>query len=230
MLRKFFLILLLAPGLLLGFPPTKNPDSGNKSKGETVSLPTQKQAPVQATIIQKDPGDGDGGGTGGTGGTATPPAYDITTSPGYPWGPNPATPSDVLLENQSLGVNQSLVSQNGSYRVILQGDGNLVIYNGSHPTWDSTTSGYWVGPTGRLTMQSDGNLVIYNSNYYPYWDIGKNPHFDPAAGRYGYYLKIQNDGNLVVYNRWGIDPNYFYAVYGYGLAMWDCHYSHGNRH
>ncbi|WP_285726949.1 hypothetical protein [Geothrix rubra] len=207
MLRKIFLTLLFAPALLMGMPPITDGSGGT------------------------------GGGTGGTGGgtgstTPTLPAYDITTSPGYPWGPIPTLPGDTLLENQSLGVGQSLVSQNGAYRVLLQGDGNLVVYNGNLTVayWDSATSGYWIGSSGRLTMQSDGNLVIYNSNNYPYWDIGQNTHFQPAMGRYGYYLKIQNDGNLVVYTRWGIDPSYFYQYYGYNLATWDCHYSQGNRH
>lgn len=142
--------------------------------------------------------------------------------------------TDTLLENQSIGVNQSLISENGAYRAILQVDGNFVIYNGSHPIWDSCTSNWgMIGANGRLIMQSDGNLVIYNSNNYPYWDIGAKTKFDNGgayASRGGYYLKMQNDGNLVVYMRWGTDPILFYSQYGYNLATWDCRFSHGNRH
>lgn len=171
----------------------------------------------------------DGGTGGGTGGTVTLPSYSITTAPGYPWGPVPTMPTNALLEGQSLGMNQSLVSRNGIYRMTLQTDGNLVIYWYATPIWDSRTSGYYLGNNGRLTMQSDGNLVIYDTNGYAYWDT-HNTYFTPPLPRAGNYLLLQDDGNLVIYTRYGEDPALFQSMYNMSLAVWDSHYSQGNRH
>lgn len=53
---------------------------------------------------------------------------------------------------------------------VMQGDGNLVIYNGLQGTgsavWGSGTQG---NPGAFLRMQDDGNLVIYNSQGAPIW-------------------------------------------------------------
>lgn len=49
----------------------------------------------------------------------------------------------------------------GGFRAVLQGDGNLVVYNAaSHPLWASNTNNH---PGALLAIQSDGNLVIYDS-------------------------------------------------------------------
>jgi hypothetical protein len=47
--------------------------------------------------------------------------------------------------------------------VVMQGDGNLVIYdaNGT-PVWASNTSGH---PGAYLIVQSDGNVVVYQGVY-----------------------------------------------------------------
>lgn len=176
-----------------------------------------------------DDGGGTGGGTGGTGGGTTLPSYSITTAPGYPWGEIPIMPTNVLLQGQSMSMGQSLVSRNGIYRMVLQVDGNLVVYQYATPIWDSATSGYYLGNNGKLTMQSDGNLVIYDTNGRPYWDT-YNTHFNPPSPRIGYYLIMQDDGNLVLYTRYGEDPGLFLSMYSMSLAVWDSHYNQGNRH
>jgi len=49
--------------------------------------------------------------------------------------------------------------QNGSYRMVMQGDGNLVGYTqASRPVWASNTNG---NTPDVLALQSDGNLVLY---------------------------------------------------------------------
>jgi hypothetical protein len=105
-----------------------------------------------------------------------------------------ADPSDTLGANQSLKVNQSLISQNQQYEVVLQGDGNLVIYSlaggKSTPLWASETAGK--GATVAV-MQGDGNFVLYNGNT-PVWATG-------TGGNPGAYLIMQNDGNLVIYSQ-----------------------------
>jgi hypothetical protein len=52
----------------------------------------------------------------------------------------------------------------GPYRLIMQTDGNLVIYNGhNQPIWATMTNGQGSGPH-RLKIQRDGNLVLYASS------------------------------------------------------------------
>jgi hypothetical protein len=50
---------------------------------------------------------------------------------------------------------------------VMQGDGNLVIYDqGGQPVWSSNT---WENPGSRLIVQNDGNVVIYNPDNIPIW-------------------------------------------------------------
>jgi titin len=65
-----------------------------------------------------------------------------------------------LVSNATLASNGSIYSPNGTYRLSMQGDGNLVEYNGSTVVFASGTSGH---PGASVTMQGDGNLVIYLS-------------------------------------------------------------------
>ena len=55
----------------------------------------------------------------------------------------------------------------GGDKLIMQEDGNLVIYkaNGS-PIWASGTNG---SAGSRLDVQDDGNVVIYNASNQPIW-------------------------------------------------------------
>lgn len=98
--------------------------------------------------------------------------------------------SDRLLSGQNLLQGQQLVSANGWYRLILQNDGNLVIYSkGGSFVWSTQTQG---SGAVRLSMQADGNLVLYRSNGTFVW----NPGMSLGAGQ---YAVLQNDGNFVVY-------------------------------
>lgn len=92
-----------------------------------------------------------------------------------------------LSPNESLTPGQSLT--NGSYRFILQTDGNLVLYKGSNPLWSSRTDGIAIR---EAIMQSDGNFVLYRHNNTPVWSSG-------TAGKNGGYLVLQSDGNVVIY-------------------------------
>ena len=42
---------------------------------------------------------------------------------------------------------------NGRYRLVFQGDGNLVLYEGGHPWWSTKTDRQ---PTTQCIMQTDG--------------------------------------------------------------------------
>jgi hypothetical protein len=79
-------------------------------------------------------------------------------------------------------------------RMVLQKDGNLVVYGYKGGTqkalWATGTSGQSVASA---VFQCDGNLVLYNSAGKALWDSG-------TWGQGGNKLVVQTDGNLVIYN------------------------------
>jgi hypothetical protein len=92
--------------------------------------------------------------------------------------------------------NSSVVSLNDSYHLIMQEDGNLVLYQltGSRGQvrthiWASHTNGHAVS---RCIMQTDGNLVIYNTENKHIWASG-------TPGHKGSHLEVQDDGIAVIY-------------------------------
>ncbi len=97
---------------------------------------------------------------------------------------------DKLNSGESLRRGESLTSANGRFKLLMQRDGNLVLYGpGNRPLWSSGTEG---GPVERCTMQRDGNLVLYLHNGEPVW--ASNTERNPDS-----FLLLQNDGNLVIY-------------------------------
>ncbi|RSM34834.1 hypothetical protein DMA12_46630 [Amycolatopsis balhimycina DSM 5908] len=106
---------------------------------------------------------------------------------------------DRLTTDQRLNIDDEIVSGNGRVRLIMQGDGNLVLYrtDDGNPLWASGTAGT---PASYAIMQGDGNLVVYDSAGTPFWSSA-------TGGNPGAFLVIQDDGNLVVY---GVD----------GAALW----------
>jgi len=110
--------------------------------------------------------------------------------------------SSSLTTEQSLGVEQRIVSDNGDYQLVLQSDGNLVLYGlkGRVPggaTWATGTDGQ--GGT-MAVLQRDGNFVLYGSR-------GRVPGgalwASGTDGQDVVSLVMQNDGNLVLYRRDG---------------------------
>ncbi len=99
--------------------------------------------------------------------------------------------SSVLAPNQSLFTNQSLNSPDGRFQLIMQSDGNLVIYRlaNHHPLWATGTNGKDVM---RAIMQTDGNFVLYDFHGHAVWASGTN-------GKNNAFLVMQSDGNLVIY-------------------------------
>lgn len=83
----------------------------------------------------------------------------------------------------------SIVSDNGNYKVTLQQDGQLVIFGpNSKPIWSLQTG---CGMNGLLWLVS-GDLFAYDSNYHTTWRTQNN-----FVG--GGQLIMQDDGNLVLY-------------------------------
>jgi hypothetical protein len=95
--------------------------------------------------------------------------------------------SDRLNPNDRLLQGQFITSADGRFTLILQGDGNLVLYKpGGRPIWATGTS----GPVTEAVMQQDGNFVLYTPQG-PIW----------ASNTQGNNVLVaQNDGNLVMYN------------------------------
>jgi len=100
--------------------------------------------------------------------------------------PDTLKPNDKLLPK-----NQMISSRDGRFSLVMQTDGNLVLYrNGaSQALWASDTNGKQVG---FAIMQGDGNFVIYAPGGAALWAAGT--HGNPGSP-----LILQDDGNLVIY-------------------------------
>ena len=93
-----------------------------------------------------------------------------------------------LQPGQSLSPGWQIQSPDRNYRMVMQSDGNLVLYTGNTAKWASGTS----VANSDLEMQSDGNLVIYAPGHAAVWASN-------TAGKNGSVLFGQNDGNFVLY-------------------------------
>lgn len=102
-----------------------------------------------------------------------------------------ASAKDRLNPGECLAPNQQLDSSNGCFKLIMQGDGNLVIYRVSNGAamWSSKSSR---SCTNRVCMQNDGNFVAYDCHDKPTWKSG-------TSRNEGSSVVMQGDGNLVIY-------------------------------
>ncbi len=130
-------------------------------------------------------------------GTNQPSAQPPTREPSaeepaeaVPDAPAPAEYVHELEPGQRLYPGATLYSPSHAYRLVMQGDGNLVVYKGGTALWSSGTAGN-VG--ANAVMQGDGNLVVYRSSGKAIWSSGTGHH--PGA-----ILDMQDDGNLVIYS------------------------------
>jgi hypothetical protein len=99
---------------------------------------------------------------------------------------------DTLLDGTTLTAGEALVSDSHAYNLVMQADGNLVLYQGAlqagTPLWSSGTDG---DKGAVLTLGGDGNLVIH---------VGTNPVWTSNTANFaGDFLKLQDDNNLVIY-------------------------------
>lgn len=101
-----------------------------------------------------------------------------------------------LNPGEGLGNGESLISCDRRFRLTMQTDGNLVLYQeGAGALWWTGTQGN-SGRNVSAFMQTDGNLVVYAnpwSSWVPLWHAG-------TWGQPGSRLALQDDGNLVIYN------------------------------
>lgn len=107
--------------------------------------------------------------------------------------PNPPATRHALIQGDVLQTDQSLVSSNGKYRLLMQQDCNLVLYRSDgRALWSSKTN----GKSSRCwtVMQGDGNLVLYDGNNRAWWaTYTMKPPGNVAV--------LQDDGNFVVYTQ-----------------------------
>jgi hypothetical protein len=109
----------------------------------------------------------------------------------------------VIPPNTRLSMGQAVTSDNGQYTLVMQSDGNLVLYRKDGVVRFAT---YQYG-NNFAQMQGDGNFVVYNSIPQALWHT-------VTWGNPGAFLNVQTDGNLVVYSNslvplWniGADPS-----------------------
>jgi prepilin-type N-terminal cleavage/methylation domain-containing protein len=104
-------------------------------------------------------------------------------------------PATILASGGSLSVNQKLTSPNNQYYLIMQGDGNLVLYTAANvPLWASNTGG--TPSTLALMQKGDGNFVVYTASGSPTWASN-------TSGNPGAYLSLNNNGVLAIYTASG---------------------------
>jgi hypothetical protein len=100
----------------------------------------------------------------------------------------------ALRQGYQLGIGAELKSPLGRFRLIMQSDGNLVLYRVSdyRAIWSSNTAN-----TGayRAIMQYDGNFVVYTGT-----NVAVAKWATHTVGQPANYLLVQDDGNLVIYS------------------------------
>ena len=108
---------------------------------------------------------------------------------------------EVMQENNVLKEGYQIISSMCEYQLIMQGDGNLVVYSFEFgmdnpiALWNSATSDK-TSETAYFVAQSDGNLVVYTTESNTVlWNSGTS-----GQGTGPYKLVMQDDGNLVYYD------------------------------
>jgi surface antigen len=105
------------------------------------------------------------------------------------WSSN--TTNHLLKPKEILRPGQYLRSDDRAYQVVMQHNGNLVIYDRHHTAvWESATS----APGSHLVMGPGGSLTIYGP-------LGKELWSTNTPGHPGAYASLETDGNLVVYRK-----------------------------
>jgi len=121
----------------------------------------------------------------------------------------------ILRDDQRLNIRESLFSPNGEYELIMQEDGNLVLYHRTtnNATWSTKTTGQSVAAA---VMQKDGNFVLYGYNGEVRWS-------SDTANHPGSFLTLNNEGFLIIYagSKWipKAIPPIFGDVFIYGKSI-----------
>jgi len=100
--------------------------------------------------------------------------------------------NDSTLELMRLKVNDSIFSENRRFHMIMQSDGNLVLYGPNGAVWNSATM------TGGsyAVMKATGTLIVKSPSERVLWS--SRTHVKGGAK-----FLLQNDGNFVIYSLGG---------------------------
>lgn len=93
---------------------------------------------------------------------------------------------DVLRPGTAMRTGTYLASPNGTYRLTVQGDGNVVLTKNGTPLRSTKTTGT-IDPV--LVLREDGLLAVYSSSDRPAWQSGTTGYAVSA-------LTLDNSGNL----------------------------------
>jgi hypothetical protein len=128
---------------------------------------------------------------------------------------NRVTGRSYLRSGEKLDVQDYLVSSNGLYFAVMQGDGSFVLYHttgGANPTPDSnrpygvvcSAQGYTIEQNMCfVTMQMNGNFVLYYRNDDIQDSLWATNTAQSAPGQY--IAVLHDNGNFAIYS--GSDPN-----------------------
>jgi hypothetical protein len=106
--------------------------------------------------------------------------------------------SNTLRVGNAISGRSELHSPNGHFRLVAQGDGNLVLYAGTKALWATGTR----GRSATLQLNPDGNLVLY-TDHRPAWTAS-------TVGSGATYLTLADTGGLGLYASQGLvwSPGY----------------------
>jgi hypothetical protein len=112
--------------------------------------------------------------------------------------------TNILQSGAQLVAGQYLVSTNGRFKAVMQGDGNFVVYDGGRALWASMQN--WGAPgSATISMQGDGNLCMYPTTETRYGGSNWCSYQRLNIPLYGNHkLIMQDDGNLVMYKSDGV--------------------------
>jgi hypothetical protein len=103
--------------------------------------------------------------------------------------PSPPTPSHFMREGQALPPDQFIESDNGAFRVLMQKDGNCVVYRSDgQPNWESGSD----DPGSELRLERTGLLQVITPNDRSVW----HSSYEGVVGFYR--LRLLDDGDLIV--------------------------------
>lgn len=102
---------------------------------------------------------------------------------------NSFIPTISIKNGYALTDNDVLLSKNNGYKLVMQSDGNAVVYNtiNNSPIYHTRTSG--IGAKHNFVMQNDGNLVLYAD--------GRPSFYTNTAGNYS-FMNFSDKGELSV--------------------------------
>jgi hypothetical protein len=122
--------------------------------------------------------------------------------------------SSQLAQGSSLAAGQNITSKNGRYRLAMQTDGNVVVYDAptSRPLWDSRTAGSG-GSSLHHCLRYNGDMAPYtaelcvDSSTRTVWQTSNQLGKVYPENFYTFttVLDMQDDGNLVlsdIVSRW----------------------------